>query len=122
MTISHSSVTDDSARPALSGADRAVPVLAAISAVAALVALGVAGWIGYETYSYVPRPHEDVSLHGLGYIMAALIAVPAGVALLLAALGWWLGRRGLFGWGIGVTVTALVMMAPFALIAVAFLR
>jgi hypothetical protein len=116
MTIPRQSRTNDSTGRK-SPAGRAVPALAAVSAKGAVLGLGLAAWVWYDTYSYVPRPHEDVGLLGVGYVVAAAVAVPAGIALVLAGLGWWLGRRGRQGWGVGMTVAALAMTAPLAVFA-----
>ena len=120
MTDPRHSLPEQSTDPASRGRGRAVPALAGATAVAASLALGFAAWIWYETYSYEPRPHEDVSLLGVGYVVAVVVAVPAGIALVLAALGWWLARRGTVGWGVGLTAAALALMVPFALFALRF--
>jgi hypothetical protein len=98
---------------------RAAAVTAAIAAAAAVLLLALAGWLVHQTATYVPAPHEDTSLHGLGYVIAAVVGVPAGVAALLAAGSFVLARRRRGGPALGLAVTALAIMVPVALMVLA---
>lgn len=95
---------------------RAADVTAAIAATVALVLLVLAGWVTYATATYVAAPHEDTSLVGVGYVVAAFIAVPAGVSALLAGAAVLLARRRRSGWALGVAIAALVVLLPAVLL------
>jgi hypothetical protein len=86
------STTSTSIRLAPPWYRRAVWLLAAIVAALAVPDLVRAAWLAVETATYVPGPREDTSLHGVGYVFAAVLAVPTLAALLLAAVA--VGLRG----------------------------
>ena len=97
---------------------RVVHAVVAGAALVSLLLLGVAAWVAYDTATYVPRPREDVSLHGVAYVVAVVLAVPGVLGLFLAGLAGWHARRGNVGLGFGLCVTALLVLLPFAVYAV----
>jgi hypothetical protein len=99
---------------------RAATVTATVAAAAAVVLLALAGWLVHDTATYVPAPHEDTSLVGVGYVAAAVIGVPAAVAALLAGAALVLGRRRRGGWALGLAVAALALLVPVGYLVTAF--
>ncbi len=96
-------------------------MIAAVAAVFAALSLAAAGWVTYETATYIPARHEDTSLIGVGYVVAVVIAAPAAVAAALAGIGLALARRRRGGWALGMAIAALVAMLPVAYLVWVFL-
>ena len=96
---------------------RAATTTAATPAAIAALLLALAAWLVHDTATYVAAPHEDTSLHGLGYVVAAFVAVPAVLSAVLAGTALLVTRRHRAGWGPGLAIAALVVMLPVVLLA-----
>jgi hypothetical protein len=70
-------------------------VLALLGGTLAVALLGVAGWFVWDTHSFIANagPNEDIGLAGLGYLLAAVVAVPGVLTGLLSGVGYALRRR-----------------------------
>ena len=78
------------------------PTLAVVAVLLAVPVLVYAGYLAYDTTTYVPGPGEDTSLYGLGYLFAVVLALPAGLGLLLATASFLVrGRRPSLASGLG---------------------
>jgi hypothetical protein len=72
-----------------------IGVLALLGGTLAMALLGVAGWFLWDTHSFIADagPNEDQSLAGLGYLVAAAVAVPGVLTGLLSGVGYALRLR-----------------------------
>jgi hypothetical protein len=72
-----------------------IGVLALLGGTIAVALLGVAGWFLWDTRSFIADagPNEDRGLAGLGYLVAAAVAVPGVLTGLLSGVGYALRHR-----------------------------
>ena len=123
MTTTPLAPATSPADPAGPRTDRGTLVVAGIALLIALAQIVLAAWIctvsWREWHDMTPREQRDAMIGPeLGYFIAAVVAAPSTLALLLAGVGTAVRRRGTGRLGLALAVAGLATTALMAVFVV----